>query len=109
MKAITDTTLVAELANAKTLVIIKFEAKWCQPCKAMMPTLLDIEKDMSGKVAFFSANVEHCLLITQRYKISQVPALLALNKGVVTSIKTGAASKQEILKWIDLALPGVRQ
>jgi thioredoxin 1 len=109
MKAITDTTLVAEVANAKTPIIIKFEAKWCQPCKAMAPTILDIEKELSGKVTFFSANVEHCMLITQRYKISQVPALLALDKDVVTSIKTGAASKQEILKWIDLALPGVRQ
>lgn len=109
MKAIADTTFAAELANAKIPIILKFEAKWCQPCKAMTATLLGIEKDLSGKVAFFSANVEHCMLITQRYKISQVPALLALDKGIVTSIKTGAASKQEILKWIDLALPGVRQ
>jgi thioredoxin 1 len=109
MKAITDTTLVAEVANTKTPIIIKFEAAWCQPCKAMAPTILAIEQELSGKVAFFSANVEHCMLITQRYKISQVPALLAIDHGVVTSVKTGAASKQEILKWIDLALPSVRQ
>jgi thioredoxin 1 len=49
------------------------------------------------------------MLMSQRYKISQVPALVALDKkGVITSIKTGAASRQEVLKWIDLALPGVR-
>jgi thioredoxin 1 len=109
MKAITDNTLVSDVLQNASPVIIKFEARWCQPCKAMTPTLLDIEKDLSGKIVFFSANVEHCMLITQRYKINQVPALLAIDKGVVTSIKTGAASKQEILKWIDLALPGVRQ
>jgi thioredoxin 1 len=108
MKAITDNTLVTEAQQNKTPIIIKFEARWCQPCKAMTPTILEIEKELAGKVAFFSANVEHCMLITQRYKISQVPALLAIENGVVTSIKTGAASKQEVLKWIDLALPGVR-
>jgi thioredoxin 1 len=109
MKAITDNTLMTGLANANNPVIIKFEAKWCQPCKAMIPMILDIEKELAGKVTFFSANVEHCMLMSQRYKISQVPALVALDKkGVITSIKTGAASRQEVLKWIDLALPGVR-
>jgi thioredoxin 1 len=108
MKAITDSTLVTDVLQSKLPVIIKFEARWCQPCKAMTPTILEVEKDLAGKVTFFSANVEHCMLITQRYKISQVPALVSIEKGVVTSIKTGAASKQEVLKWIDLALPGVR-
>jgi thioredoxin 1 len=109
MKAITDTTLVAELAAATKPIVIKFEAKWCAPCKAMTPVVLEIEKEFAEKLIFFSANVEHCMLITQRYKISQIPALLALENGIVTSIKTGAAKKSEILSWIDLAFPSLRK
>jgi thioredoxin 1 len=109
MKAITDNTLVTDVHQSKSPVIIKFEARWCQPCKAMTPTILDIEKEFAGKIAFFSANVEHCMMAAQFYKVSQVPALLAIEKGVVTSIKTGAARKSEILSWIDLAFPSLRK
>ena len=109
MKAITDTTLLSELAGTKKPVVIKFEAKWCAPCKAMTPMVLEIEKQFADRITFFSANVEHCMLITQRYKVNQIPALLALENGVVTSIKTGAAKKSEILSWIDLTFPSLRK
>ena len=45
MKPITDQSIVAELAETKKPIVIKFEAKWCAPCKAMTPVLLDIEKE----------------------------------------------------------------
>jgi thioredoxin 1 len=109
MKAITDTTLVSELANATQPMVIKFEAKWCAPCKAMTPIVLEVEKQLSDKLIFFSANVEHCMLITQRYKISQIPALLAIDSGVVTAIKIGAASKADVLSWIELSFPSLRK
>jgi thioredoxin 1 len=108
MKAITDSSLVAEVANATKPIVIKFEAKWCQPCKAMTPIVLEVEKQFSDQITFFNANVEHCMLITQRYKISQIPALLAMEKGVVTAIKIGVASKSEVRSWIELAFPSMR-
>ncbi|WP_316207413.1 thioredoxin family protein [Bradyrhizobium sp. SZCCHNR3118] len=108
MKAITDSTAVADVMQASTPVVVKFEARWCQPCKAMTPTLEAIEKELEGKVTFFKADVEHCPSATQLFKVGQVPTLVAIKDGVVTSLKTGAAPKQEILKWLDLALPGAR-
>jgi len=108
MKPITDSTLVAEVANAGMPIVIKFEAKWCQPCKVMTPILLEVEKQFAGRLVFFSANVEHCQLITHRYKISQIPGLLAIENGIVTAIKTGAMRKQEVLSWINMAFPSLR-
>ena len=108
MKSVTDSSFPADILQAKGPIVIKFEARWCQPCKAMTPTLEAIEKDLAGKVTFYKADVEHCVMTTQRFKVGQVPALVAVKDGIVTSMKTGAAPKQEILKWIDLAFPGVR-
>ncbi|MEY9138522.1 thioredoxin 1 [Bradyrhizobium diazoefficiens] len=104
MKPLTDTTFVEAIEGAAKPIVIKFEAKWCQPCKAMTPLLNDIEKQR-GDVDFYTANVEHCMLVTQRYKVNQIPALLAIDKGVVTAMRTGAGSKAEILQWIKTALP----
>lgn len=108
MKSVTDSSFPADVLNTKGPIVIKFEARWCQPCKAMTPTLEAIEKDLAGKVTFLKADVEHCVAVTQRFKVGQVPALVAVKDGIVTSMKTGAAPKQEILKWVDLAFPGLR-
>ena len=73
----------------------------------MTPILLELEKELGDKVEFFTANVDHAQLITQRYKINQIPALVAIDGGIVTAVKTGAAKKSEVREWIDLALPTI--
>ncbi|WP_051346580.1 co-chaperone YbbN [Bradyrhizobium sp. th.b2] len=108
MKAITDATLVAEFSAAKLPVIIKFEAKWCQPCKAMTPTLNAIEQEYGQRVQFFTANVEHCDLMAQRFQVSQIPALVAMENGVVLAKRVGSGSKQEIAQWMRQSIPGAR-
>ncbi|WP_439357806.1 thioredoxin family protein [Bradyrhizobium sp. DASA03007] len=108
MKSITDHNVVAELSAAKTPVIIKFEAKWCQPCKAMTPTLNAIEQEYGQRVQFFTANVEHCDLMAQRYQVSQIPALLAVENGVVLAKRVGSDSRQEIAQWMRQSIPGLR-
>lgn len=108
MKSVTDSSFTTDVLDAKGPIVIKFEARWCQPCKAMTPMLEAVEKDLAGKVTFVKADVEHCVSVTQRFKVGQVPALVAVKDGIVTSMKTGAAPRQEILKWIDQAFPGLR-
>lgn len=108
MKSVTDSSFTTDVLDAKGPIVIKFEARWCQPCKAMTPMLDAVEKDLAGKVTFVKADVEHCVSVTQRFKVGQVPALVAVKDGIVTSMKTGAAPRQEILKWIDQAFPGLR-
>ncbi|SDK41147.1 thioredoxin family protein [Bradyrhizobium ottawaense] len=108
MKAITDTSLVSELESAKLPIVMKFEAKWCQPCKAMTPILLDIEKEYGNRVQFFTANVEHCNLIAQRYQVTQIPAIIAIDKGIMIAKRHGSASKAEIVQWMVQSVPSLR-
>lgn len=108
MKPITDTTMVAELSAATKPIVIKFEAKWCAPCKAMTPMLNAIEQEYGDRVQFFTANVEHCQLMAQRYRVSQIPALLALDGGIVTGTRTGSGSKAEVVEWMKQSIAGLR-
>jgi thioredoxin 1 len=108
MKSITDTSFVSELSEVKGPVVIKFEAKWCAPCKAMTPVLLDIEKEYGQRVQFYTANVEHCQLISQKYQVSQIPALLAVESGVALSKRVGSGSRAEIVKWMAQSIPDLR-
>jgi thioredoxin 1 len=108
MKAITDSTAVSDVFEAGRPVVIKFEAKWCAPCKAMTPVLLDIEKEYGQRVPFFTANVEHCQSVAQLLQVSQIPALLVVANRTVLAKRVGSASKQEIVQWLRQAIPGLR-
>jgi len=108
MKPLTDTTFIEAVEGAQKPVVIKFEAKWCVPCKAIAPVLLDIEKEYGQRVQFYTANVEHCQLIAQRYQVSQIPARLAVESGVALAKRVGSGSRQEIVKWMVQSLPGLR-
>lgn len=108
MKPITDLNMVAELSAAKHPIVIKFEAKWCQPCKAMTPTLQAIEQEYGQRVQFYTANVEHCDLMAQRFQVSQIPALLAVENGVALAKRVGSGSRQEIVQWMRQSIPGLR-
>jgi thioredoxin len=46
--------------------------------------------------------------ITQRYGINQIPALLTIENGVVTAVRTGAASKAEMRHWLLMSIPSLR-
>ncbi|MGJ4953045.1 thioredoxin family protein [Bradyrhizobium sp. HKCCYLS20291] len=108
MKSITDTTTLETIYGAKRPIVVKFEARWCNACKAMKPLLDDIEKQLYGKVDFYVADVEQCMNAAQLYRVNQIPALLAIDKGVVTATRIGAGSKAEILQWIKTAIPGAK-
>lgn len=100
MKTVTDTTFIKSVFESTKPVLVKFEAKWCRPCKAMTPVILELEKMFSGVVSFYSANVDHCMMAAQRCKIKQIPALVLIENGTVTAMRTGASSKGELIEWI---------
>jgi thioredoxin 1 len=108
MKPLTDSTVVSDVMETGKPVVIKFEAKWCAPCKAMTPVLLDIEKEYGQRVQFFTANVEHCQNVTQLFQVSQIPALLVVQGRTVLAKRVGSASRAEIVQWMRQSIPGLR-
>jgi thioredoxin 1 len=108
MKSINEFSFSADVLESKIPVIVKFEAKWCAPCKAMKPVLDAVAKEYEGKVAFVTANVDEVPLVAQRVRIAQIPALVLFEGGQVKATKTGASIRSQIIDWIDTALPGAR-
>jgi thioredoxin 1 len=105
MKSVTDSSFQSDVLEAKSPVLVKFEANWCQPCKAMTPVIKDIEFDMVGKVSFVSANVESCQVSANRYVVRQIPALILFDKGEVVGTKIGPMTRQGISDWIKSLIP----
>lgn len=94
-------SLTQELAGSKH-VLIKFEAEWCMPCKAMSsvveavasqyPELKVIAADIEGE------GMEEALL---QYKVMSVPTFIYLNNGATVNTACGTISKAELSRFIE--------
>lgn len=80
--------------NASELVVIKFGAEWCNPCKAMHPTLKALEEETDVTVGDVNADVESELC--QQFGIRSIPAIFYFRNGVQFEKSVGSQSLQQL-------------
>lgn len=89
MTPVSTATLDAALADRA--VILDFTAPWCTACKALMPTLLDLEARHG--VPLLQVDVEEAPEIAERYGVVALPTVLRLDAGKVTGKHVGAGRR----------------
>jgi thioredoxin 1 len=82
-------------------VLIKFEAEWCSPCKAMASILEDISRNVPT-VSFVSVDIESegMFEAVKRYGVRSVPSFVKVNKGSLVALKSGTLSKLELSSFV---------
>ena len=94
-----------EAINRNITTIVKFEADWCGPCKAITPVVETISEEWSDKrVEFVALDVDSAPTIASSYSIYSVPTFIAYRNGQpvseVRSMITKANIKQTFEKHI---------
>lgn len=87
-----------QLINTNDVVIVDCYASWCGPCKALIPTLENIEQNSSIK--FIKANIETHQEIVKKLNIRSVPTLIFVDKGDIQSSLIGFRTESQIKLWI---------
>lgn len=77
--------------------VLKFQATWCGPCKAMSKTLENVQTDVLIEEVDIDENSE----LTTQYGIRGVPTLVMLQDGVEVKRLVGAKNKEELENWIN--------
>lgn len=85
-----------EVLKAKLPVLVDFWAPWCGPCKAIGPTVEDLEKSYGDKMNFVKVNVDENPVVPSKYGIQAIPTLIVFKNGEIAEQIVGMVAKEKL-------------
>jgi thioredoxin 1 len=103
VEKLTDDNFQSTLSSAKVPVMIDFSATWCQPCKALAPTIEAVAKEYSGRLDVYNVDVEECQAAGQ-FGIGGVPTVIIFKGGREVDRFVGNQDIHSVKQRVDKAL-----
>lgn len=102
VKKITDIKSFEEEVSTSENVLIKFEAEWCKPCKAMSPIIEDLAKN-NPQIKVFSVNIEGDGIydILGKFEIRSLPTFIRIKNGTTIKRLVGAITRTELSSMVE--------
>ncbi len=105
--AITDATFEQQVLKSDKPVLLKFEAEWCGPCKAMKPTIAELADEYGDKVTIATIDIDQNNQTAYKLGIRGVPTVMLFSQGNIVAQKVGLARKAELTAMLDRQVPQV--
>ena len=83
---IVDSNWKDEVLDSDIPVLVDFWAEWCGPCKALAPTIDQLDNELSGQVKIVKVNVENNEDIVRQFGIKSIPTLVVMCNGEVKGV-----------------------
>ena len=96
-----DDDFEASVIQSKKPALVDFWADWCQPCHAMAPTVEALAEEYGDRVLVAKLDVDANPMITHKYGIRGIPALLLFKDGQLVQQIVGVKPKEEIARIIE--------
>jgi len=88
-----------DIIHNNDVVLIKFGAEWCSPCKTMHNVIESLEKNIEG-VTICEADVEEIEDLTTELRIRNIPTTLIFKNGNIVERIVGAYSMEDLIEKI---------
>lgn len=82
-------------------VIIKFSAKWCAPCRVMMPILEELQKEYENRIEIYEVDTDEELSLPMEFNIKGIPTLIFFPVGKNYFRKVGGMPISALKKIIE--------
>ena len=76
IKDITDASFESDVLKSDRPVLVDFWAEWCGPCKMIAPTLEEVAKEYSSKIAVAKINVDNNQSTPAKFGVRGIPTLI---------------------------------
>ena len=100
---VTDATFQTDVLDRSMTqaVIVDLWAPWCGPCRTLGPILEKVTAATNGRVALVKVNVDENPQISEAFRVQSIPAVFAMQGGVVVNTFVGALPEHEIQAFVD--------
>ena len=85
-------------------VLIDFYAKWCAPCKQMMPVLEKLTTEYAGKATIKTINYDENKALAQSLQVDEIPVFLLYKNGKLLWRGMGLMPEKEFREVIEANL-----
>ena len=76
------------------IMLLKFTADWCNPCKAIQPFFEELSGRYAGEADFLTIDVDEFEGIASKYKVAMMPTFVAVQKDKVLGELKGSSQPQ---------------
>ena len=104
VKTFGDSSFETDVLQSEVPVLVDFWAPWCQPCRAIAPSLEELANEYEGRAAVGKVNIDEHQSVAQRYGVMSIPTLLVFKNGEVVGQVVGAVPKPQIEATLKKAL-----
>lgn len=101
---LTDSNFNSTVQGAKVPVLVDFSASWCQPCKALAPTIDKVATEYKSKLDVYKVDIEKAPESAEAYGIISVPTCIFFKDGKQVESFTGNADLRTVKAHVDRVL-----
>ena len=101
---LSDTNFQQTLQAAKVPVLVDFSASWCQPCKALAPTIDKVAGEYKGRMDVYKIDIDSAQDAASSLGIMSVPTCVFFKDGKEVDRFTGAVDLRTVKNHVDRVL-----
>ena len=101
---LSDGNFLPTLQSAKVPVLVDFSASWCQPCKALAPTIDKVAGEYKGRMDVYKIDIDNAQDAASSLGIMSVPTCVFFKDGKEVDRFTGALDLRAVKGHVDRVL-----
>lgn len=97
---VNDSNFREKVLNSTMPVMVKFEAQWCGPCKAMSPLLQQFAVDYAAHLRFAHMDVDSNENTVSAFEVRMLPTMILFENGQEARRIEGAQTSSSLAAFI---------
>lgn len=91
------TIKAASFQNAiqeKEVTLVEFGAKWCPPCKVLLPILEDLQREEGDRLSIFQVDCDESPELASQFGVMSMPTVVVFHNGEPVDKYVGLRPKE---------------